>query len=126
MNRQVVTRRGLIVLGILALAGQATADDKERGSPHTRHRGYKVGGGMVAVIMLAVFGSMALFGEFRHRRAPPSALPSPEPLPEEAVWGEAVWEAEYPSTPLPDASVPGSSRQRRARRGATVESGPEG
>lgn len=115
-----MTRRGLIVLGILALAGQAMADDKERGRPHPRHRGYKVGGGMVAVIMLAVFGSMALFGEFRRRRSPPSAPPSPEPLPE-----EAAWEAEHPSTALPDEAVPGSSRQRRARRDATVEPGPK-
>ncbi len=118
MNKQVMTRRGLMVLGILALARQATADDREQGRPRPRHRGYKVGGGMVAVIMLAVFGSMALFGEFRRRHAPPSAPPSPEPLPE-----EAAWEAEHPSTALPDASVPGSSRQRRARRDAAVEPG---
>jgi hypothetical protein len=121
MNKQVVTRRRLFALGLMMLAGQAVAEDKEHGQPRSRHRGYKTGGGMVIMIMVAVFGGMALFGEFRRRRLPSSASPSPGPLPE-----GTDWEADMPASEQTEVPAPASFRQRRNRRTvAGADSAPE-
>lgn len=114
MNKQVVTRRGLFVLGLVALGGRAFASDDEghEGGGHGHHRGYKVGGGLVLMVMAAVAASMVVFGELRRPRAKPPTRTAPEPYapPEHADW-QAL--DDHPSDE--PADNPPGPRQRRAR-----------
>ncbi|WP_263262229.1 hypothetical protein [Pseudomonas sp. RIT-PI-S] len=118
MNKQALTRRALFTLGLVMVTGRALAsggEGHEGPAPRPHHRGYKVGGGiMVALVMVAVLGSMALFGELRRNRlskmaAPPP--PRPAPLPE-----GPEWETSEHAASSPDTHVTHGPRYRRGRR----------
>lgn len=109
MNKQVLTRRGLFVLGLTAIGGRAfAADDTHNDSAApSRHRGYKVGGGMVILVIAAVATSMVMFGDLRRYRSPKAPKP-PLPLPDESEWdsfhsneAEAGGDSEHAPRPGP-------------------------
>lgn len=116
MDKQVLTRRALFVLGLAAVTGQAMGNDGAEG-PRPHHRGYKVGAGLVVIAIAAALGSRLAFNEWRQQLASrrSTAPVPPTPLPDASDWdGHEGNEAEADPTPTP------SLRQRRTRRKSSV------
>lgn len=114
MDKQLLTRRGLFVLGLVAIGGRAFASGNEGhdSGGHGRRRGYKVGGGLVMIVMAAVAASMVLFGELRRPQAKRPVQPATKPS---APLEEADRSAldDHLVDEKPDR--PPGPRQRRAR-----------
>jgi hypothetical protein len=119
MDKQVLTRRGLFVLGIVAISGRAFASD-EGHAGRSRHRGYKVGGGMVVLVIAAVAGTMALLGDFRRNRPGKDVSPPPAQLPEGEKWDGPADDGADDSHAK--AKLEDGLRQRRARRKDAADS----
>jgi hypothetical protein len=114
MDKQLLTRRGLFVLGLVAIGGRAFAsgDEGHDSGAHGRHCGYKVGGGLVLMVMAAVAASMVVFGELRRPRAKPPLHPATKPSP---PFEEADRSALDDQPTDETAERPPGPRQRRVR-----------